>query len=49
VGVGVEAGGVTGVGPEVTGVAQGVVPALVGATLVALAGANETSAKSVRP
>ena len=36
-------------GPEVTGVAQAVMPALAGARLVALFGVTVTSAKSVRP
>ena len=41
--------GVPGVGPEVTGVAQGAAPALAGASGGPLFGATVTSAKSVRP
>jgi hypothetical protein len=40
---------IPGVGPEVTGVAQGAAPALAGAREVTLFGVTETSAKSVRP
>jgi hypothetical protein len=49
VGVGVDAGGVTGVGPEVTGAAHGVVPALAGARLVAAFEETVTVAESVCP
>ena len=48
---GVVGGGgvVVGVGPDVTGLAQGVVPAKAGASLLAPSGSTRTSAVSVRP
>ena len=49
VGEGVTGGGVTGVtgvGPEVTGLAQGLVPAEAGAALLARVGSTSTSAVS---
>ncbi len=50
VGVGVGVGvGSTGVGPEVTGAAQAVTPALALALLDTLFGPTTTSAVSVRP